>query len=120
LKLLLRKLSVQTHNFYGSQYSTPNLLCDMFKIFDRNNSYDVTFWCLFEHAFFLMVRKSNLVPDSVHSHWLLLFPLSYRKCRTILRNKNQNCIVLNHLILTNNSPAFYAEVPTELIQLYVD
>lgn len=36
----------------------------MFKIFDHTNSYDATVWCLFVHAFFLMIRKSNLVPDS--------------------------------------------------------
>jgi hypothetical protein len=27
--------------------------------------YDATFWCLFLHAFFLMFRKLNLVPNSV-------------------------------------------------------
>ena len=30
-----------------------------------NSAYDATIWCLFLHAFFLMFRKSNLVPDSI-------------------------------------------------------
>jgi hypothetical protein len=28
------------------------------------NAYDTTIWCLFLTAFFLMIRKSNLVPNS--------------------------------------------------------
>ena len=51
-----------------AQPITPKLLCDMLKIFNHKNSYDATFWCLFVHTFFLMFRKSNLVPDSVCSY----------------------------------------------------
>ena len=63
LRLVLRGLSrTKPHCSKQAQLITPNL-----KIFDHKNSYDTTFCCLFEHAFFLMVRKSNLVPDSVRS-----------------------------------------------------
>jgi hypothetical protein len=34
---------------------------------DLNNPCDATFWCLFLHVFFLLFRKSNLVPNSVSS-----------------------------------------------------
>jgi hypothetical protein len=37
----------------------------MFKQFDMSSPIDATVWCLFLHAFFLMVRKSKLVPDTV-------------------------------------------------------
>jgi hypothetical protein len=68
LKLVLKGLSrTKPHCPKQAQPINPKLLCDMFEIFNHKNSYDATFWCLFIHAFFLMFRKSNLVPDSVRS-----------------------------------------------------
>jgi hypothetical protein len=32
---------------------------------DMSSPIDATVWCLFLHAFFLMFRKSKLVPDTV-------------------------------------------------------
>ena len=67
LKLVLKGLSrTKPHCPKQAQPITPKLLCDMLKIFNHKNSY-ATFWCLFVHTFFLMFRKSNLVPDSVCS-----------------------------------------------------
>jgi len=44
---------------------TLEILDKKFNFMDMNNSLDATFWCLFLFAFFLMSRKSNLVPTSV-------------------------------------------------------
>jgi hypothetical protein len=41
------------------------MLCDIFKHFDMSSLIDATVWCLCLHAFYLMFRKSNLVPDTV-------------------------------------------------------
>jgi hypothetical protein len=37
----------------------------LYKKLDVTEACDATFWCLFLHAFFLMSRKSNIVPNSV-------------------------------------------------------
>jgi hypothetical protein len=39
----------------------------MVMFLDLYDPSDCVFWCIFLFAFFLMSRKSNLVPDSVHS-----------------------------------------------------
>ena len=44
-----------------AQPITPYMLCDMFKHLNMSSPIDATVWCLFLHAFFLMLRKSNLV-----------------------------------------------------------
>ena len=68
LKLVLRGLSrTKPYCPKQAQPTTPKLLCDMFKIFNHKNSYEATCWCLFVHVCFLMLRKSNLVHDSVRS-----------------------------------------------------
>lgn len=46
---------------------TPMILCYILTKLDLNNPCDATFWCLFLHVFFLLFRKSNLVPNSVSS-----------------------------------------------------
>lgn len=44
---------------------TPQILRDMFKALDVSSAVDATYWCLFLFMFFLMARKSNMVPVSV-------------------------------------------------------
>ena len=44
---------------------TPQILQDMYKFLDVGSPLDATFWCLFLFMFFLMSRKSNMVPISV-------------------------------------------------------
>jgi hypothetical protein len=39
----------------------------MVKFLDLYDPSDCVFWCIFLFAFFFMLKKSNLVPDSVHS-----------------------------------------------------
>ena len=46
---------------------SPYMLLQFRELFNLSNPFDATFWCLFLHAFFLMFRKSNLVPSSKHN-----------------------------------------------------
>ena len=43
---------------------TPEILLSFHQLLELNNAYEATIWCLFLTAFFLMNRKSNLVPNS--------------------------------------------------------
>ena len=65
-KSILKGLSrLNTHRPNQAQPIAPYMLCDMFKHFDMSSLIDATVWCLCLHAFYLMFRKSNLVPDTV-------------------------------------------------------
>jgi hypothetical protein len=44
---------------------TPEILLEIHRVLDFDNQLHIVFWSLFLLAFFLMARKSNLVPDSV-------------------------------------------------------
>ena len=44
---------------------TPQILNDMLKFLNLGNAEDATFWCCILFMFFLMARKSNMVPVSV-------------------------------------------------------
>ena len=44
---------------------TPDILFQIHQILDFSGTDDIVFWCLFLFAFFLVARKSNLVPNSV-------------------------------------------------------
>lgn len=46
---------------------TPEILWEFFGFLDMDNPSHICFWCLFLFGFFLMLRKSNLVPDSMKS-----------------------------------------------------
>ena len=43
---------------------TPEMLLSFHQLLELNNTYDATIWCLLLTAFFLLIRKSNLVPNS--------------------------------------------------------
>jgi len=45
---------------------TIDILLKIYNHIDLSDVKHATIWCLFLFAFFLMARKSNLVPDSVH------------------------------------------------------
>ncbi|CAG2202145.1 unnamed protein product [Mytilus edulis] len=65
IKLLFRGLSRQNHHMPRRALPiTPQILFQMYEFLDMSNPSDVTIWCCFLFAFFLMVRKSNLVPTS--------------------------------------------------------
>ena len=42
---------------------TPQILSDMYSFMDTSCSEDATYWLLFLFMFFLMARKSNMVPN---------------------------------------------------------
>lgn len=66
LKLTLKGLArMNPHCPKQALHITPQILLRIFELLDISKPYDATFWCLFLHAFFLMFRKSNLVPNSV-------------------------------------------------------
>jgi hypothetical protein len=64
LKLTLKGLArMNPHCPKQALPITPQILLRIFELLDISKPYDATFWCLFLHAFFLMFRKSNLVPN---------------------------------------------------------
>ena len=66
VKLLYRGLALENpHLPHRASPITPDILLQMHKQLDMSNSVDVTYWCSYLFAFFLMARKSNLVPVSV-------------------------------------------------------
>lgn len=66
IKLVLKGLSrINKHTPNQALPITPQILLDIHKKLDLTCHHDTTIWCLFLHAFFLMFRKSNLVPDSI-------------------------------------------------------
>ena len=44
---------------------TPQILLVMWKFLDMTKPLDITCWCVFVFMFFLMARKSNMVPVSL-------------------------------------------------------
>ena len=65
LKLALRGLKrLNPHCPKQALPITPPILLQFFKFLDMRSPADATYWCLFLFAFFLMLRKSNLVPSS--------------------------------------------------------
>ena len=65
INISLRGISrLKQHCVRQAEAITPNILYRMYFIMDMHNRDDVVFWCLFLFAFFLVARKSNLVPTS--------------------------------------------------------
>ena len=65
LKLTFRGLSKElAHRPKRAAAMTPDLLLRISRVLDLSNEVDAVFWALFLVAFFLMARKSNLVPQS--------------------------------------------------------
>lgn len=55
---------LKLHMVKRAEPITPDILRQIFLVMNVSNKDDTTFWCLFLFAFFLMARKSNLVPTS--------------------------------------------------------
>lgn len=66
---------IKQHSVKQAEAISPLILCQIHGILDFDNSDDSVFWCLFLFAFFLVARKSNLVPtrkaDLEVKHFLL-------------------------------------------------
>lgn len=68
LKLTCRGLTkIKSYCPKRAEPITPELLIKIYAFLDINKSEDSAYWCLFLLAFFLMARKSNLVPDTIGS-----------------------------------------------------
>lgn len=65
VKHMLRAVfKMSTHIVRQAQPMTPKILSDIRKYLDLSNPDDATFWAMCLVAFMLMLRKSNLVPDT--------------------------------------------------------
>ena len=66
LRLLLRGLArIKSHVPKKALPITPNILLDMLQFLNFEKVIDVVFWAIFLVMFFLMSRKSNMLPNSV-------------------------------------------------------
>ena len=70
---------------------TPELLARMYSVMDMADVNDTVYWCLFLFAFFLVARKSNLVPTTSDD-------IVKGKC---LLRKNVE-VKIDHLVVTMN------------------
>lgn len=65
IKLAFKGISrLQPHCIKQALPITPEILIEIYNILDLQIAENVVFWALFVFAFFMMARKSNLVPDS--------------------------------------------------------
>lgn len=63
INFTLRGLSrIKSHTIVQAKPITPLLLFKIFQSLDFHSAENVVYWCLFLFAFFLLARKSNLVP----------------------------------------------------------
>jgi len=66
VKMMMRGIKVgKKHVVQKAAVMTPAILLQVWEVLDHTSAEDRTFWALFLLAFFLLARKSNLVPDSV-------------------------------------------------------
>ena len=66
LNLLLRGISrCKQHVVKKAMPITPNILMDMYRYLNFGDSFDLVFWTLCLLMFFLMARKSSMIPNSV-------------------------------------------------------
>ena len=65
LNLSLKGIAkLNPHCIKQAECMTPAILLKISQILDFSNKSDVVFWCLFLFAFFLLARKSNLIPTT--------------------------------------------------------
>ena len=82
INLSLKGLTrLKQHCVKQAEPITPLILSQIYGILDMNKADDTVIWCLFLFAFFLVARKSNLVPtnksDIESKHYLLRNDISY-------------------------------------------
>jgi len=66
IRMMMRGVTVRKkHKPKKAKPMTPELLKRIHTTIDMTQANDCTFWALFVTAFYLLARKSNLVPDSV-------------------------------------------------------
>ncbi|XP_053398842.1 uncharacterized protein LOC123556597 isoform X2 [Mercenaria mercenaria] len=63
LNLSLKGIAkLKQHSVKQAEAITPVILQNIYLVLDFSKADNITYWCLFLFAFFLMARKSNLVP----------------------------------------------------------
>lgn len=68
LKLTLKGIKrTKKHAIKQAEPITPKILLDMRSMMNLSNPLHVVLWALFLVGFYLMLRKSNLVPDSIQT-----------------------------------------------------
>ena len=55
---------LKQHCVKQAEAVTPHILIQIGFVLNLSDKSDIVFWCLFLFAFFLLARKSNLVPAS--------------------------------------------------------
>lgn len=92
LNLSLKGLErLKGHCVKQAEPMTPELLARIYYVLDMKDANDVVYWCLFLFAFYLIARKSNLVPTVSDD-------VIKGKC---LFRRNVE-VALDHLIVTMN------------------
>ena len=65
LNLSLKGIAeLNPHRIRQAEGMTPAILFKISSVLDISSSVDSVYWCLFLFAFFLLARKSNLVPTT--------------------------------------------------------
>ena len=67
-KLTMKGLrNVNQHRVHRAKPMTPEILVDIYDILNHEDPFHTVIWVTLLLGFFLLLRKSNLVPDSPHS-----------------------------------------------------
>lgn len=65
LNLSLKGIAkLNPHSVKQAEAMTPEILLNIAKVLNLDDKTDLVYWCLFLFAFFLLARKSNLVPTT--------------------------------------------------------
>ena len=107
LDLMLRGLSRKNPHMPNRALPiTPKILSDMLPFLNLTSSEDATIWCVLIFMFFLMARKSNMVPVSVAD-----FDPNKQLLRQDIRNYSGFLVVLIKWSKTNQFGSRLLKVP---------
>jgi len=115
LNLTLKGISrIKCHKIKQALPITPELLLKIYLALDKSDINYIVYWCLFVFAFFLLARKSNLVPttteDLLHKRFLLREDVSIDKNKLLVSMKWTKTIqfgqrvLVTPLVVVMNSP----------------
>ena len=89
---------------------TPTILLQIHSLLSKNDSFEASIWCAFIFGFFLMARKSNLVPKTEHS-----FDPDKHLCRNNIFFNESGLIVVFRWSKTNQFGERIIQVPITAI-----
>ena len=76
---------------------TPEIVLSFHQLLELTNAYDATIWFLFLTAFFLVIRESNLVPNSAKT-----FQSQKQLIRENIEFDSKNNVLIFHINLSKN------------------